>query len=347
MNKEEELLQKFKEVHPKLIDDILGCPELKEVSIVREWYRKVFEYNTAGGKLNRGLLVVQCYLSMVEKCQINDENTHLACVLGWCLEMLQSWLLVIDDLMDNSSTRRGKPCWYLTNDLGTKAANDGLIIEAATYYILKKYFRNKPYYVDVLELFHSVTFQTTLGQCLDTHSYLTNGKLDFDKTSMDLFLQIAKYKTAYYTLYMPIALGMLMARQNDTDLLKAIENTVIPIGIYFQVQDDYLDCFGDPSTTGKIGTDIQDGKCTWLLAKALELGTPEQVALIKKNYGKDDAESISKVKEVYTKIGMNGIYSDYEEKTYKEAVSAIESLPSSVSHEPFWGILRKIYKRER
>ena len=64
------------------------------------------------------------------------------------------------------------------------------------------------------------------------------------------------------------------------------------MGIYFQAQDDYLDCYGTPEQIGKIGTDIQDKKCGWLFCNAYHhIGTPEQKAVLKANYGVwDDAK---------------------------------------------------------
>lgn len=84
--------------------------------------------------------------------------------------MLQAFFLMADDMMDHSETRRGRPCWYKLNDVGSGAINDFVLVEGAIYEVLKLYFKDKKYYVDLLEIMHDVTFKTTYGQSLDTRT---------------------------------------------------------------------------------------------------------------------------------------------------------------------------------
>lgn len=58
--------------------------------------------------------------------------------------------------MDNAITRRGRPCWYRYNDIGLIAINDGILLEGTIYQLLKKHFKEKPYYFHLLDLFHDV-----------------------------------------------------------------------------------------------------------------------------------------------------------------------------------------------
>jgi farnesyl diphosphate synthase len=77
---------------------------------------------------------------------------------------------VADDIMDDSETRRGRLCWYKVENLGPNAFNDALMLESAIYILLKKYFRNKEYYADLLDIMHEVNHKTIYGQSLDTRT---------------------------------------------------------------------------------------------------------------------------------------------------------------------------------
>lgn len=99
---------------------------------------------------------------------------------------------------------------------------------------------------------------------------------------MEKYAAIVRSKTAYYSFYLPVVLGLMVAgwSGNSTSLASA-ETILIKMGEYFQIQDDYLDCFGDPDVIGKIGTDIEDHKCSWLVVQALQLVNASQMMILK------------------------------------------------------------------
>lgn len=121
------------------------------------------------------------------------------------------------------------------------------------------------------------------------------------------------------------------------------------IGQLFQIQDDYLDLYGDPLVTGKIGTDIQEGKCSWLIIMALELADETQMEILKANYGKNDLESVYRVKEVFNQLRLKQWFFNLEENSYKQLNKMIIRLAETTGlpESAFRFCLNDIYKRNK
>lgn len=80
---------------------------------------------------------------------------------------------------------------------------------------------------------------------------------------------------------------MHMAGYKDAEMYRQTKTILLEAGQFFQAQDDFIDCFGDPEVSGKIGTDIQDGKCSWLAVVALQRCTDKQRQIMLDCYGHD------------------------------------------------------------
>ncbi|XP_073150009.1 farnesyl pyrophosphate synthase-like [Henckelia pumila] len=340
-----DLKSKFLQVYSVLKLELLNDPDFEFSDDSRQWVERMLDYNVPGGKLNRGLSVVDSYKLLKQVKELTDDELFLACALGWCIEWLQAYFLVLDDIMDDAHTRRGQPCWFRLPQVGMIAANDGIILRNHIPRILKKHFKGKPYYVDLLELFNEVEFQTAHGQMIDLITTLA-GEKDLSKYSLPLHRRIVQYKTAYYSFYLPVACALLMFGEN-LDNHVDVKDILIEMGTYFQVQDDYLDCFGDPEVIGKIGTDIEDFKCSWLVVKALELCNEEQKKSLCENYGKEDSTCVEKVKELYDTLNLKDVYLDYESKSYKKITESIDAHHSKEVQAVLKSFLAKIYKRQK
>lgn len=142
---------------------------------------------------------------------------------------------------------------------------------------------------------------------------------------------------------------MHMAGITDEAAFKTASDILIPLGEYFQVQDDYLDCYGDPSVIGKIGTDILDNKCSWNVNVALQHASPEQRQVLDANYGRKDSACEQRVKKVFVELDIQGKFEKYESESYQRITTMISNLDESsgLKKDVFTSFLNKIYKVRR
>ena len=339
-----------------------------------EYISKMMDYTVMGGKFNRGTTVVSVYRVLRE--QQHEQNPSVssssftpyelcqAATLGWTVEFLQAFFLVADDVMDESELRRGVPCWYQNSDVQLKAVNDAFLLESFVFTIVQQFFSRQiplPSYTNILELLLGVIQKTELGQLLDlTMPKKGDVPVDFGPFTMERYQAIVRYKTAYYSFYLPVALAMSLAGITHGGTYRIAEEICGIMGEYFQIQDDVTDCYGSPrqqqlaqlnkdnknqNVVTIEGTDIQDNKCTWLIVQALQRCNEAQRQILEDNYGQDDEASIEQVKQVYKELELQQAFQTYQEQSYDQIQHLLDKLkPSIMPREVFRPLLKKLYK---
>ncbi len=205
-------------------------------------------------------------------------------VAGAAFELLQSYLLIHDDWMDESVLRRGGPTAHvmLQGALGEASAEAGAIL-AGDYgcALSQRVMLEVPAPADRVlaasRMLAHVHSEVVRGQVIDMFE-----RLD-DEGAIEHGYAL---KTASYTVAGPLAIGALLAGGTEVAvLLGAIGRSV---GVAFQLHDDLLGLFGDEKVTGKpVGTDLRDGKRTWLTAQFLR--TARGRSLLSQVFGRKDA----------------------------------------------------------
>lgn len=340
-----------------------------------ERIKAMAEYNVPGGKLNRGMMVLEAFEALRNsKTAILEKDRIAAICLGWCIEWCQAFFLVADDVMDSSESRRGRPCWFRIDGVGLMAVNDALLLRASINLILKNQFQGKGEdgrYMAFADLFAEIELATMVGQMLDMSGQDYNNN-DKDKVNddnsgtndtntktknntntnsalnaMKHYKLITKYKTSLYSFYLPFACAFILANgpdvySNPNEHLKAEREILTQIGHLFQVQDDILDAFGDSRKTGKVGTDIEEGKLTWLLCKTLSmpsLSVEDQNTLI-------TCRQSDPVKQIYQKYRIYDEFLAFEAEQKQSIETALStSLPTMQHAKILRGYLHRILSR--
>jgi geranylgeranyl diphosphate synthase type I len=137
--------------------------------------------------------------------------------------------------------------------------------------------------------------------------------------------RVIRYKSAKYTIEQPLLLGGRLAGA-DERLLAAYSEFGLPLGEAFQLRDDVLGVFGDPSETGKpAGDDLREGKRTVLVAKALEVASPAQAALVRRLLGDPELDTggLEALREVLVETGALGAVERLVDELVEQAQTAL------------------------
>ncbi|PHH65297.1 hypothetical protein CDD81_2709 [Ophiocordyceps australis] len=289
-----------------------------------EMYRKCLLINTQGGKLHRCWTVLDTGKTLRHGALTEIETEDLM-VLGWLVEMLSAGYLIWDDIMDQSETRRGKPCWYLREDVGLMSINDGCLLVSSVFILLKSHFKNHPAYHDLVDMFQETALQIELGQGYDmlTASRKYGGLKEFTRDKYDF---IVEHKTAYYTSYTPMALPLVYLGLATPKNLKELYKVATVLGQYYQARNDYFDVYGDSSSTGKKGNDVQENKLTWIVLEAMERCDEEQKTMLEKYYGSQVDEDVAKVLALFQQLNLDRVFRAWQEKKLALISQAIDDV---------------------
>jgi geranylgeranyl diphosphate synthase type I len=212
------------------------------------------------------------------------------------MEVLHNAFLIHDDIMDRADLRRNQPtvhCIY-SDELRRR----GVSLEDANAYgcavalnfgdkgqalaqelLLSSGFPDEVL-LPAIRLLSQVTDETVGGQLLDVV------QVPLSELTAEHVLRIHEFKTARYTVMLPLLAGAILARA-DESVLDAIRGYAIPVGIAFQIKDDILGLYGDQSILGKpIDSDVREGKKTLLFVHAYESAGAEDRALLLRLHGK-------------------------------------------------------------
>ena len=254
------------------------------------------------------------------------------------IEMFHNFTLLHDDVMDNSEMRRGRPSVFKQWDSNTAILSGDTMLTLAVQLI-----SNVPDATlrEVLSIFNAMALEVYEGQRLD---------MDFEKMeniNSDTYIEMIRKKTGAL-LGAACAIGALIggASQKDASLLATFGNM---LGIAFQIQDDWLDTYGDSSTFGKpIGGDILNDKKTFLYVKAFEADKADTEALkVVMKELKGDAK-IKAVTKIYDKIGLNETTRQAVSYYSKQAVKALKATSlSDEAKEPFRLLVEKLTGRKK
>lgn len=323
----------FKSLYDKLVLDINTqlneekinfLQELtRQTNLVTPLFQKLME-TIDGGKRIRGFLVLLGYYI----CGGKNHDQALKGAMAY--EIFQSSILIHDDIIDLSQTRRGKKTIHFSLGNNHYGNSQAICLGDIGFFWSMKIvnsiaLENEAKY-KVTNSFLEAMIKTGVGEILDIETP------NFTKINQSNIDEIHYFKTAVYTFIGPLKFGALMANASQS-MVNSFEKIGKHLGLAFQIKDDIIGVFNDEQSIGKSNSsDIEENKMTHLYLFAIENANPIDLNELKNIYGKKNisTDELNKVRAIFTRSGAldyaNHLISTHLENARKSMVESFISL---------------------
>lgn len=262
-----------------------------------------------GGKRIRPVL---CLMGNELFDEMHRDAMNVACAI----ELFHNFSLIHDDIMDGAPLRRNMATVHEKFGTNTALLAGDVMLVTAYEYLNKIASKHLSL---IIKLFNNTAKEVCEGQQLD---------MDFEKNeevSFDHYIQMINLKTSVL-LGASLRMGAILGGAGERNQ-NIIYEFGRKLGLAFQVQDDYLDAFGDPAKFGKqVGGDIKANKKTFLLIHALETSTGDQSQRLKSLLQSNDEDKVEQVLAIYRDCKVDEWAMELKEKYFAEAMAHLDDI---------------------
>ncbi|MCL2223855.1 MAG: 4-hydroxy-3-methylbut-2-enyl diphosphate reductase [Defluviitaleaceae bacterium] len=283
-------------------------------------------------------------------CELFEKSsTKTLTKIALAYEIFATAILIHDDVIDNSETRRGKTTIHASETDTHFGLSRAICIGDYGLFLANKILAEAELppkiLVKVFKLFSEIQLKTLEGELMDVtlpYSPKDPTSEEYDQTVNGIY----EYKTAWYTLMGPIQLGAICGGASD-ELLEILHEITLPLGLAFQIKDDLLGIFASEEKLGKPAlSDIVEKKQTTLYGHACKNATPAQREILEKTYGNPSATvaDLETMREIFTATGAKAAAEAEISALSRTALTSIEKLDKK--HQPILrGLVHYLFGR--
>jgi geranylgeranyl diphosphate synthase, type II len=289
-----------------------------------------------GGKRVRPALVLMGY-------ELFDDKIKKALPIAAAVEYFHNFTLMHDDIMDDAPLRRGKKTVHEKFGINSGILSGDVLLIFA--YQLINSIRDSKTNKKIITIFNKLAIEVCEGQQIDVN-FETQSKVTIPE-----YLKMIELKTSVL-LGGALEMGAVLAKANEEDAKNLYEFGRLS-GLAFQIQDDYLDTYGDPATFGKmVGGDIMQNKKTLLVLKTLEVADEaDKTALTTwlKTTNKENLETkINSVKSIFDKNNIPALIKEEKKRVQEQAFAHLDAVQVAAEKKLILkGMITELLDRDR